>query len=163
MLKEAKEMQKQFGGSKPGESKGEGKGKGGEGSPSKSEQIGKMLGEQEMIRKGMKEKKGPGSEGNGDLDDLLRKNEEDIANRNFDSEFFERQKEIESKMLESEKASLEREQDEKRESAANEDDYERRKKLAEEEYLEKKQSGFEQINWDKVLLSPFYEKKIINE
>jgi hypothetical protein len=66
-------------------------------------------------------------------------------------------------MLESEKASLEREQDEKRESAANEDDYERRKKLAEEEYLEKKQSGFEQINWDKVLLSPFYEKKIINE
>ena len=163
LSKEAKEMQKQFGGSKPGETKGEGKGKGGEGSPSKSEQIGKMLGEQEMIRKGMKEKKGPGSEGNGDLDDLLRKNEEDIANRNFDSEFFERQKEIESKMLESEKASLEREQDEKRESAANEDDYERRKKLAEEEYLEKKQSGFEQINWDKVLLSPFYEKKIINE
>jgi hypothetical protein len=164
LSKQAKQMQKEFGGSKPGKSKGEGEGKGkGEGGQSKGEQIGKMLGEQEMIRKGIKQKNGPGAGGNGELDELLRKNEEDIANRNFDSEFFERQKEIESKMLESEKAMLEREQDEKRESAANEDEYERRKRLAEEEYLEKKQSGFEQINWDKVLLSPFYEKKITNE
>ena len=163
LSKEAEQMQKQFGGSKPGESKGQGKGKGKGESQSKGEQIGKMLGEQEMIRQGMKDKKGRGGEGNGELDDLLRKNEEDIANRNFDSEFFERQKEIESKMLESEKAALEREQDEKRESVASEDDYEKKKRLAEEEYLEKKQSGFEQINWDKVLLSPFYEKKIINE
>jgi hypothetical protein len=67
------------------------------------------------------------------------------------------------KMLESERALLEREQDEKRESSSNEDEYEKRKRLAEEEYLENKHSGFEQINWDKVLLSPFYEKKILNE
>ena len=161
LSKDAEQMQKEFGGSKPGEK--EGKSSGQNGKLSKGEQIGKMLGEQEMIRKGIQEKPGSGSDGNGELDELLRKNEEDIANRNFDSEFFERQKEIESKMLESEKATLEREQDEKRESAANEDEYAKRKRLAEEEYLEKKQAGFEQINWDKVLLSPFYEKKIFDE
>lgn len=163
LSKQAEQTQKEFGGSKPGESKGEGKGKGQGGTPSKGKQIVKMLGDQEMIRKGMKDKSDPGGGGNGELDELLRRNEEDIANRNFDSEFFERQKEIESKMLESEKAILEREQDEKRESAVNKDEYERRKRKAQDEYLEKKQAGFEQINWDKVLLSPFYEKKIKNE
>ena len=163
LSKQAKEMQKEFGGAKPGEGKkpGQSKGQG----KSKGQQIGEMLGEQEMIRKGLKqlEKDGGKGSGNGDLDDLLRKNEEDLANRNFDTEFFERQKEIESKMLESERALLEREQDNKRESETNKDEYNRTKSAAEKEYILKKQSDIEQINFDRIFLSPFYEGKIINE
>ena len=156
--KDAEGMQKEKGGKKPGE---KGEGAGGKGDQGKK--MSQMMGRQEMIRmqlQKLSEEKGNGPGGYEELEELMKKNEEDLANQRLGSDFFERQREIEVKMLESEKALLEREQDEKRESESSEDEYERVKREARDAYLEKSLKGLERINWDKLLLSPFYQNKL---
>ncbi len=169
-LGELRKMQKQLGkdaegmekgGKKPGE-----KGEGSFGKGENGKKMSQMMGRQEMIRmqlQKLREEKGLGDKGFDDIEELMRKNEEDLANKYLGSEFFERQKEIETKMLESEKALMEREQDDKRESEFSDDEYERVKREARDAYLQKSLKGLERIQWDKLLLSPFYQNKLQNE
>ena len=96
--------------------------KSGKGSSQWSEQFAKMAAQQEAIRKAMQEyQQQLNSEGaNGSqLNRVIRdmeKTEEDLVNKRLSSETINRQKQIETRLLESEKAEMEREKDPNRES-----------------------------------------------
>lgn len=156
------ELQKEM----EGMQKEKGKSKKGEGKEGSRKEIAKMMARQEMIRMKLSElsEENGGNDGNArllkELEDLMKENEKDMAEMNFDSEFFERQKEIESKMLESERADKEREQDEKRESITNEEEYDILRKKRMEEYMREKYFGIEGLDQDRLDLSPFYMNKI---
>ena len=151
-------MSKEKGGSKPKGEKGEGQGKNG------SQGLSRMIGRQEMIRMRLEEMR-QGENGEKDakllkeIEDLMKKNEEDIAKGNFDAEFFNRQREIESKLLESEKAELEREKDEERESNTSLDEYEIRRINELNRYLKNKGIDTEKFKIERIDLSPFYLEK----
>lgn len=95
----------------------------GEGQPGFSEQLAKMAAQQEAIRKAMQEyQQQLNSEGAGQGQQLnkvindMEKTEEDLVNKRLTQETMNRQKQIETRLLESEKAEMEREKDPKRQS-----------------------------------------------
>ncbi len=95
----------------------------GQGQPGFSEQLAKMAAQQEAIRKAMQEyQQQLNSEGAGQGQQLnkvindMEKTEEDLVNKRLTQETLNRQKQIETRLLESEKAELEREKDPKRQS-----------------------------------------------
>jgi len=94
----------------------------GQGQPGYSEQLAKMAAQQEAIRKAMQEYQqqlnsegGNGSALNKTINDM-EKTEEDLVNKRLTNETMNRQKQIETRLLESEKADMEREKDPKRQS-----------------------------------------------
>ncbi|HPB01799.1 MAG TPA: hypothetical protein PLZ67_02505 [Bacteroidales bacterium] len=94
----------------------------GPGQPGWSEQLAKMAAQQEAIRKAMQEYQqqlnsegGNGSALNKVINDM-EKTEEDLVNKRLNTETMNRQKQIETRLLESEKADMEREKDPKRQS-----------------------------------------------
>lgn len=102
---------------------GKKEGQQGQSSQSISEQLAKMAAQQEAIRKMMQEYedalKSENGVGDKSVEQMIRdmeKTEKDLVNRIISSETINRQKNIETRMLESERAQMQREQDEKRES-----------------------------------------------
>ncbi|MGD9494415.1 MAG: hypothetical protein AB7V36_13790, partial [Bacteroidales bacterium] len=100
----------------------EGGQKPGAGQPGFSEQLAKMAAQQEAIRKAMQQYQqqmnsegGNGSALNKIINDM-EKTEEDLVNKRITNETINRQKQIETRLLESEKADIEREKDPKRQS-----------------------------------------------
>ncbi|HBG70405.1 MAG: hypothetical protein A2W93_09120 [Bacteroidetes bacterium GWF2_43_63] len=94
----------------------------GPGQPGMSEQLAKMAAQQEAIRKAMQQYQqqlnsegGNGSALNKVINDM-EKTEEDLVNKRLNTETMDRQKQIETRLLESEKADMEREKDPKRQS-----------------------------------------------
>lgn len=94
----------------------------GAGQPGFSEQLAKMAAQQEAIRKAMQQYQqqmnsegGNGSALNKIINDM-EKTEEDLVNKRITNETINRQKQIETRLLESEKADMEREKDPKRQS-----------------------------------------------
>lgn len=94
----------------------------GPGQPGMSEQLAKMAAQQEAIRKAMQQYQqqlnsegGNGSALNKVINDM-EKTEEDLVNKRLNTETMNRQKQIETRLLESEKADMEREKDPKRQS-----------------------------------------------
>ena len=95
--------------------------KGNKGKPN-SEQLGKMLAEQEMFQQllnDLQNNSGSGKEFTKQIDEikkLLDKNKRDIVRNEIDQSTLNRQKEILTKMLEADKSDKEREIDEQRKS-----------------------------------------------
>jgi hypothetical protein len=93
------------------------------------------------------------------LEQLLDKNEEDIVNFNLDNEFFNRQKEIEVKLLEAENAAREREK-EKRREANTADNIPQANNVELEEYLKLKQNELELLRLANPKFSNYYKNKV---
>ncbi len=114
-LKRSMEQGKQQQGQKPG-------------GQSISEQLARMAAQQEAIRKMMqdyqndlKSKNGVGDKSVEQMIKDMEQTEKDLVNRIISSETINRQKKIETRMLESERAQQQREQDDKRESTQGRD------------------------------------------
>lgn len=162
------EMMKQMGQS-PGS--GEGQGREGEGSPEgdsrgegegngrgTSQRLVEMMSRQAQIRQMLEESGSTGNNGKSELDELLEENERDIVRRNFDTEFWERQKEIEIKMLELEDAERLQEQDDQRQSETG-DRYQELREQYLEEFLKQNRNTREEIRFDTPLLTPYYRDR----
>lgn len=106
---------------KAGKKSGEGKG-GSEGQNGDSEELARLAAQQSELRKQMREmmEQMEGEGGNGQalqkIIDKMEQQEDDIVNRRITAETIERQKEIETRLLQAEKAIIEREKEKKRES-----------------------------------------------
>jgi hypothetical protein len=91
--------------------------------PNRSEQFARMAAQQEAIRKMMQdynsEMKGEDGMGDKSIEQLIeemKKTEKELVNRSITAQTINRQKSIETRMLESERAQQEREKEEKREA-----------------------------------------------
>ena len=98
------------------------------GGQSISEQLARMAAQQEAIRKMMQdyqnELKSQNGVGDKSIDQMLKEmeqTEKDLVNRIINAQTINRQKKIETRMLESERAQQQREQEEKRESTEGHD------------------------------------------
>lgn len=140
-------------GSKDGESQGQGS----EGQSGQSQQIVDMMRRQSQIREMLQEKGSTGNTGQ-QLDELLEENERDLSRRNFDAEFFDRQREIEIKMLELEEAERQQEQDDQRISRTG-NRYQELRDQREEEMLRQQRSIREQLQYEYPPLSPYYRQR----
>lgn len=151
-------------GSGKGESEGEngqnqGESQGGQGQNGRSsQQIVEMMQRQSAIREMLREKGSTGNNGDKSLEELLEENERDLANRNFDTEFWDRQKEIEVKMLELEEAERLQEQDEQRESETGDRYQELREKYL-QEFIRENQNTREDLRYETPLLTPYYQQR----
>ncbi|NVK27347.1 MAG: hypothetical protein HWE14_04840 [Flavobacteriia bacterium] len=139
------------------ESREQNSGQGGEGENGRMRQeIVEMMRRQSQIREMLKQ--GGSTGNNGDLDEMLKENERDLARRNFDTEFWERQKEIEIKMLELEEAERQQEQDDQRRSTTG-DRYQELRDEYMEEFIRKNQSRKEELRFEAPLLTPYYRER----
>lgn len=163
MHKMAQQMQqgKQGQQPKPGGEQKPGGGQGSQGEMSKD--FAKMAAEQEMIRKQMQEMYEKMGDGNQrkmmqDIMNKMEENETDLYNKRINQQTMMRQRDIESKMLESEKALREQEQDEQRESkegvqpAINAAQY--------QQYLRLKEKQTELLRTVPPALKPYYKQKV---
>ncbi|MES2796616.1 MAG: ATPase [Bacteroidota bacterium] len=163
------EMQQKLNQKMQGKSGKDGKngkdGKGGE-----SEELAKLAQEQGRIRRMLQElldgQKGNeiGKQLDDQVKDLIKKmdqTETDIVNKQITKQTLNRQKEIETRLLESEKALKQQEEDEKRKAeTASEIPKTIPKEL--EEYVKTKQKQTELIRTVPAALSPFYKKEVDN-
>ena len=101
----------------------EGKGSSGQSGQQFSEELAKMAAQQEAIRKMMQdmqnELKSKNGVGDKSIDQMIKEmeqTEKDLVNRIISQQTIDRQKRIETRLLESEKAQMEQEKEEKRES-----------------------------------------------
>ena len=149
MLKKMKE-----GGNKPGGEQGQ--------LPS-DKQLAQMLAQQEIFRQKLAEMKSKHSLGQdtkkllNEVSQLTKKNEEQLINKRITPELFERQKLIQTRLLEAEQAENKRKTEPKREAKTAKDlDY----PSPEDVFLkDKNDSGIkENLNKDQLLLKPFYRK-----
>ena len=133
-----------------------------------SEQLAKLAAQQEMIRNQLKEfekqlKGQPGKKEAGDklgeIMDNMEQNEIDLVNKRITKELIERQKEIETRMLDAEDALKDQDFEEKR-KAESAKEYERRKPEVFEEYLQEKEKELELLKKVPLELSPFYKKEL---
>ncbi len=157
--------------------------KSGKSGKSMSEQLAKILAQQEQVRRmlekegGKKPGKQPGKEGkdgkNGQNDggidgkggnlskmlEQMEKTEEDIANKRLTRELIERQKDILTRLLEHEKAQKERGFEEKREAEqAKDKDKSPPKEYA--EYLKEKEKQVELLKTIPASLMPYYKQEV---
>ncbi|GGH69387.1 hypothetical protein GCM10011318_10350 [Phaeocystidibacter marisrubri] len=123
-----------------------------------SEELVEMMMRQAEIRQMLNEAGSTGNNGNKALEELLEENERDLARQNFDAEFFERQKEIDVKMLELEEAERLQEQDEERKSNAG-DRYQELLRMREEEFLRDQKQMNEQLRYQAPPLTPYYRQR----
>lgn len=107
---------------KAGKSKGKGDNPGSEGSSGQSQELARMAAQQSELRKQMQELMNQieGEGGNGSalqkIIDKMEAQEQDIVNKRITSETIERQREIESRLLQADRALQEREKEERREA-----------------------------------------------
>jgi hypothetical protein len=132
-----------------------------------SKELVEMMAKQEQIRKaleGMEQKDdAEGNNGNQGLKQAIeemKKNEEDIANKRFNQDFFERQQEILTRLLEVEEADLQRKEDEQRkgETAKTPNNSSGREL---ELYLKEKATQIEQLRFQELRFKGFYSNKAI--
>jgi hypothetical protein len=161
-LPDLQEMQNQLG-EKMEELKGSGKT-----GRELSEQLAKMAAEQEMIRrqmemlKQMQDGKPGGGFGGDDLKkaiDMMEQNEVDLVNKRLTQQLINRQKGIETRMLEAEKAQRQQEMEEERESQAP-SVITREIPPGFEEYLKLKQKEIELLKTIPLELNSFYKKEV---
>jgi len=132
-----------------------------------SEQLAELAAEQARIRKQMEEmqeeRDGRGEKSGGDLSTLMEEMEEieeDLVNKNINSQLIERQKKLVTKLLEAEKAQQQQEEDDKRKGETA-TDYEKNKiPAAFEKYLNEKRQEVEQLKSIPPALSPYYKNEV---
>lgn len=135
----------------------QGKKPGGKGAQGMSEELARMAAQQEALRNALQQlNMEQNKDGQGKLGDLqkimeqMEQNEKDIVNKQITEMTLNRQKEIETRLLESEKAEREREKEERRESNEARDIYRappqfeefKRMKMRETELLKTIPPGF---------------------
>lgn len=134
-----------------------------------SEELARLAAEQEIIRRQLEmikqaEDGQPGG-GNGNGDDLQRaidqmeQNEVDLVNKRLTQQLLNRQKSIETRLLEAEKAQREQEMEEERE-AESPSVFSREIPPQFEEYLKMKQKEIELLKTIPAELNPFYKKEV---
>ena len=132
-----------------------------------SMEVAKMAAQQEQIRNEIRKlrdelQKSGNLGGSGELkklEELLDKNEEDLINFNLDNEFFERQKDIEVKMLEAENAVRERELDKKRKSNTAKN-IKNNPNMDFDRYLKEQELELEMLRLFNPKLSGYYKSKV---
>ena len=161
-LPDLQEMQNQLG-EKMEELKGSGKS-----GRELSEELARMAAEQEMIRrqlemlKEMQDGKPGGGFGGNELKkaiDMMEQNEVDLVNKRLTQHLINRQKSIETRMLETEKAQRQQETEEERESESP-SIISREIPPGFEEYLKLKQKEIELLKSIPLDLNPFYKKEV---
>lgn len=161
-LPDLQEMQNQLG-QKMEELKGSGKT-----GRQMSEELARMAAEQEMIRrqmemlKEMQDGKPGGGLGGDELKkaiDMMEQNEVDLVNKRLTQRLINRQKSIESRMLEAEKAQRQQETEDERESESP-SIISREIPPGFEEYLKLKQKEIELLKTIPLDLNPFYKKEV---
>ena len=95
-----------------------------------------------------------------ELQDKMDRNETDLVNRKLDEDFYQRQREIMTRMMETEKSLREQEQDDKR-SSKNPEDMSRPVPPELKQYLQENQELKEQYKTVPPSLKPYY--KTLNE
>ena len=134
-----------------------------------SEELARLAAEQELIRRQLELIKqaedGKPNGGNGSGDDLQRaidqmeQNEVDLVNKRLTQQLLNRQKSIETRLLEAEKAQREQEMEEERE-AESPSIFSREIPPQFEEYLKLKQKEIELLKTIPAELNPFYKKEV---
>lgn len=133
-----------------------------------SEELAKLAAEQELIRRQLEQirQAEEGKPGGGLGGDELQKainqmeqNEVDLVNKRLTQQLINRQKSIETKLLEAEKANREQEMEEERE-AESPSIFSREIPPQFEEYLKAKQKEIELLKTIPVELNPFYKKEV---
>lgn len=133
-----------------------------------SEELARMAAEQEMIRrqlemlKEMQDGKPGGGLGGDELKraiDMMEQNEVDLVNKRLTQRLINRQKSIETRMLEAEKAQRQQETEEERESETP-SIISREIPPGFEEYLKQKQKEIELLKTIPLDLNPFYKKEV---
>lgn len=160
-LSEQMQQMGQSPGNKEGEgqnensSQGSGEGQRGRGD---AQQIVEMMSRQAQIREMLKEAGSTGNNGDKSLEELLEENERDLLRRNFDADFFDRQKEIEVRMLELEEAERLQEQEDQRQSNTG-DRYQLLREQYLEEFLRQNRNRREDFRFDTPMLTPYYRER----
>ena len=134
---------------------------------SMSKELAESAAQQEMIRRALEEMKkeleAGGNKAGGDLDklsELMEETEKDIVNKNITQETIERQKQIQTRLLEAEKSKRERDFEEKRESqTAKEINRELPPEV--EKYIKERQKQIELLKTVPPSLHPYYKKKVM--
>lgn len=145
-----------------GKNKGEGKGsEGSEGEINK--ELVKLAAEQESLRKELQQlSESMGKEQKKMAQEIMKKmeeNETDLLNKRITKQTLDRQKDINTRLLESEKAEREQDQDEKRESNEGKDlDKISDQKM--QEYLQKKLKETELLKTIPPSLRPYYKERV---
>lgn len=132
-----------------------------------SEQLAKTAAQQEALRREFEKlQKQLQEQGEGDMarqmngtKELMEQNEKNLVNKQITPELFERQKEIETRMLEHEKADRTQETEEKREGEASKN-YPPATPPNIAEFIKLKQKEQEMFKTLPPELSPFYRKKV---
>ena len=133
-----------------------------------SESLAKMAAQQEMIRNQLREfqKQLEGQPGNeevgGQLGEIMQQmeaNEIDLVNKRLTEQLVQRQKNIETRMLEAEKSLRDQDFDNKRESQTAAD-YDRQRPKVFEDYLKAREKEIELLKNVPLDLSPFYKKEV---
>jgi hypothetical protein len=136
---------------------------GGQSGKQMSEGLMKMAAEQERIREALKkleEKFGkdgnlPGGEG---LKELMEETERDLVNKNLSRKLFERQQQIQTRLLEAEKAVQERDQDNERKGETARD-YDKQIPKALEDYLKEREKEVELLRTVSPSMNQFYKEE----
>lgn len=132
-----------------------------------SKELAESAAQQEMIRRAMQEmkkelEKGGGKAG-GDLDkleEMMEQTEKDIVNKRITQETIERQKQIETRLLQAEKSMRERDIEEKRESRTAEN-IDRKLPPEVEKYIQERQKQIELLKTVPPSLHPYYKEKVL--
>lgn len=132
-----------------------------------AKELAESAAQQEMIRRALQEMKeemeAGGQKAGGDLDklaELMEETEKDIVNKNITRETIERQKEIQTRLLEAEKSMRERDFEEKRESNTGKN-MDRKLPPEVEKYIEERQKQIDLLKTVPPSLSPYYKKKVL--
>lgn len=129
-----------------------------------SEELAKTAAEQERIRRALKEfqdkmkqqgKEMPG----GDLLNKMEQSEMDLVNKQLSEQLIRRQKEIETRLLETEQSMREQEEDEERKGETAKD-YSKEIPKAFEDYLRLKEKEVELLKTVPPKLQPYYKKEV---
>jgi hypothetical protein len=138
--------------------------KGGKTGESLSKEIAKMAAQQEMIRNALKElQEKPGGKKMGkELSEIMKEmeqSEKDLVNKRISQELINRQKEIETRLLEAENALRERDTDEERESNTGKE-LNRDLPPDLEKYLKEKEKEVELLKTINPSFTPYYKKEV---
>ena len=133
-----------------------------------SEEVAKLAGEQERIRRSLEEynKKSSRIGGNKEKQEIqklvkeMEKTELDLVNKRLTQETILRQEQINSQLLKTEKALKEQEIDKKRKAEQNKEDYDKALPKAFEKYIEMKKKELEQYKTIPVELNPYFKEEV---
>lgn len=132
-----------------------------------SEELARMAAEQERIRRRLQQmeedmrRRGMGElRGTDELREQMEQTELDLVNKRLTEEMIERQREIQTRLLDAENAMREQEMDDQREGETSKDNYEKELPKAFEEYLRLKEKEIELLKTVPPRLYPFYKKEV---